>query len=521
MVQGPWHIITTVNSLVLTDLENPANNRTLAVIRQTNTHLVAVMTGFSVLSWLPSRSYITVSVKLCTDSGGGVCPFNASQGLDDIAFSSGFSGTVSIVYPFDVFSSGDFNFKMSGIGLGRFKNISSPFCAVGAITPHIYPGHLDFHDGDMVTCRGNIPGAVGIGISSVIMNVTITLGNGFTPFVVGSADFSLREITVLSVIPQRFPANFPVSVFVSLANITKNVPRYMSIAVPGRCNSSRLISDVQIFSESVVLSIPALQSYPALAFCYLIGLNSSNESWREISEVLLSAFAHGNGIIEPPESCDDGNNVDGDCCSSSGATELRCSCETSFQPSKCYRCGDSRIVIPMETCDDGNLISNDGCSSTCQTELGYTCNMVTGGANSCGKCGNALQETTEKCDDGNLVAGDGCNPSCEIELGYTCVGGIGVKSRCAFCGNSILESGEECDDVNTKNGDGCSSTCTLEPGFFCYGILCQKCGNGIIEGRENCDDGNQISGDGCSNVLYYFSHVNSFCWLYSHFEMTM
>ncbi len=26
-----------------------------------------------------------------------------------------------------------------------------------------------------------------------------------------------------------------------------------------------------------------------------------------------------------------------------------------------------------ETCDDGNMINNDGCSSSCQIETGFTC----------------------------------------------------------------------------------------------------------------------------------------------------
>ncbi len=35
-------------------------------------------------------------------------------------------------------------------------------------------------------------------------------------------------------------------------------------------------------------------------------------------------------------------------------------------------CGDG-IVEPGETCDDGNTIPGDGCSAICQIEPGYTC----------------------------------------------------------------------------------------------------------------------------------------------------
>ena len=58
----------------------------------------------------------------------------------------------------------------------------------------------------------------------------------------------------------------------------------------------------------------------------------------------------GDGNVDPGEQCDDGNNVDGDSCSST--------CE--LPP----RCGDGN-VDPGEQCDDGNNIDGDSCSSTC------------------------------------------------------------------------------------------------------------------------------------------------------------
>lgn len=35
-------------------------------------------------------------------------------------------------------------------------------------------------------------------------------------------------------------------------------------------------------------------------------------------------------------------------------------------------CGDSLKGV-LETCDDGNSISGDGCSSSCTVETGYVC----------------------------------------------------------------------------------------------------------------------------------------------------
>lgn len=84
------------------------------------------------------------------------------------------------------------------------------------------------------------------------------------------------------------------------------------------------------------------------------------------------------------EECDDGNNEDGDGCSS------RCLFE---------RCGNARID-PGEECDDGNITNGDGCSACCTVE----------------RCGNCILDYGEQCDDGNLKNGDGCSDCCKLEL---------------------------------------------------------------------------------------------------------
>ena len=76
-------------------------------------------------------------------------------------------------------------------------------------------------------------------------------------------------------------------------------------------------------------------------------------------------------------------------------------------------------------CDDGNNVDGDGCSSTCTIEPGYECY---GGnplqADFCYEiCGDGLDYGMWWCDDGNLISGDGCSSSCMIERGYNCTGG--------------------------------------------------------------------------------------------------
>jgi cysteine-rich repeat protein len=62
-------------------------------------------------------------------------------------------------------------------------------------------------------------------------------------------------------------------------------------------------------------------------------------------------------------------------------------------------CGDG-VVEPPEVCDDGNRESGDGCSADCtSTEV----------------CGNGVVDPGEACDDGNLASHDGCDSRCGVE----------------------------------------------------------------------------------------------------------
>ena len=94
----------------------------------------------------------------------------------------------------------------------------------------------------------------------------------------------------------------------------------------------------------------------------------------------------GNGTLETPEQCDDGNAIDGDGCSD----------VCTIEPI----CGDGTLD-PGEECDDGNLDEGDGCSAVCLIEE---------------FCGDGIVDPGEQCDDGNAISGDGCSASCELEL---------------------------------------------------------------------------------------------------------
>jgi cysteine-rich repeat protein len=128
----------------------------------------------------------------------------------------------------------------------------------------------------------------------------------------------------------------------------------------------------------------------------------------------------GDGAVNAPgETCDDGNQADGDGCSATCVIEVVC--------------GDG-AVQSGEQCDDGNVEDGDGCSSTCQTEVA---------------CGDGdVNQAEEECDDGNTASGDGCSSTCQLEVA---------------CGDGTVNHvDEQCDDGNIVNGDGCSSTCRIE-----------------------------------------------------------
>lgn len=179
----------------------------------------------------------------------------------------------------------------------------------------------------------------------------------------------------------------------------------------------------------------------------------------------------GNGTVEPGEDCDDGNVIDGDGCSAG--------CQIQ-------RCGNG-IVQAGEVCDDGNTESGDACSASCTPTA----------------CGNGVVEPGETCDDSNTVPCDGCSAFCQPETGCgdgsrcgaeECddannVGDDGCGPTCLIerCGDGTLRPGEQCDDGNTSPCDGCSSVCQDETG----------CGDGSRCGAEACDDGNRVDGDGC------------------------
>ncbi len=218
----------------------------------------------------------------------------------------------------------------------------------------------------------------------------------------------------------------------------------------------------------------------------------------------------GDGVIESPETCDDGNSKPGDGCSGTCTKEPNFVCPTPGQPCVASTtpavCGDGKLEGD-EGCDLGGT-NNDGtkgCDSTCQIVAGWTCTADGASCTRNAYCGDGKVQSTlaEQCDDGVNDGLHGCSTTCKIIIGYNCPPTGGACSLAVSCGNGIVDTGEECDDHNNRNYDGCSSKCLIETGFNCPstgGACARTCGNSVLDSGETCDDGNFITGDGCSTT---------------------
>ncbi len=76
----------------------------------------------------------------------------------------------------------------------------------------------------------------------------------------------------------------------------------------------------------------------------------------------------GNGVLDPCEECDEGENNGVECTPEYGSTCTYCSLECDIIELTGPYCGDGNLDEGYEECDDGNTVDGDGCSATCQIE---------------------------------------------------------------------------------------------------------------------------------------------------------
>nr|HPH68127.1 proprotein convertase P-domain-containing protein [Kofleriaceae bacterium] len=227
-------------------------------------------------------------------------------------------------------------------------------------------------------------------------------------------------------------------------------------------------------------------------------------------------------------------------------------------------CGDG-IVVAGETCDDGNTVNGDGCTSTCGTEGGYTCvgapSVCTFGCGAGETLVTVSNTTATTVPDGDSIgllspltvttAGLVRSVTPALSISHGQVSQLTVSLLSPFGGERQLASGGTGANYSaTSFNDGAPRSITggLAPfsGQFrplqtisgnppnghsnqsaagiwqlrvrdnsagtvgtlnswslrvCVDTSTPKlCGNGIVEAGESCDDGNAGNGDGCSST---------------------
>ena len=210
--------------------------------------------------------------------------------------------------------------------------------------------------------------------------------------------------------------------------------------------------------------------------------------------VTLEVAVCGDGLVASTEACDDGNTVDGDCCSSA--------CELA-PPGTVCRPPAGPCDAP-ETCDagicpaDGFLPAGSVCrASAGGCDLAETCTGADPGcpADSFAPPGTVCRPAAGVCDLPESC--DGAGPACPADLKSTAL----CRPAAGAC-----DVAELCDGVS----DDCPADSFAPDGTPCAdGDLCngeESCAGGICTAGTplDCDDGNACTADGCDPALGCF-----------------
>ncbi|HEX9103663.1 MAG TPA: DUF4215 domain-containing protein, partial [Polyangia bacterium] len=208
----------------------------------------------------------------------------------------------------------------------------------------------------------------------------------------------------------------------------------------------------------------------------------------------------GDGIVTPPEECDDGNAVNGDGCNN----DCTLSCK-STDPTR--NCTPTDACKGQGTCNDTTHVCAAGTPLGDGTMCGTGHDYCKGGTCTMPVCGNGVVEPGEDCDDGGLngTKGDGCTTMCKL----ACVNPATDCGAPPVCQKFQCTTAHVCQAVadTSQNGNACGSNLVCKDG----GCIAPTavCGNGIVEAGEDCDFGaNNGPNTGCESGTCKFSCAN-------------
>ncbi len=207
----------------------------------------------------------------------------------------------------------------------------------------------------------------------------------------------------------------------------------------------------------------------------------------------------GNGIVDPGEKCDDGNNQDGDGCNENCQRECVGGCDDA-NPCTTDSCDGTTGLCQYApnagaSCDDGNACTS---GDLCQADA--TCSgtaVICTALDQCHGVGTCDPQTG-LCSDPVKPDGSSCTDDSTCTNQDQCVNGIcvpGVPISCddanVCTDDSVCDSVSGCVHSNLDNGTPCSDQ------NACNGAeTCQEgaCSAGT---PPNCDDGNPCTDDSC------------------------
>lgn len=183
----------------------------------------------------------------------------------------------------------------------------------------------------------------------------------------------------------------------------------------------------------------------------------------------------GNGLVESPEGCDDGNVLAGDGCAANCTVEAGYTCVGNLS-----LCEPTPLLWCRDADGDGFGDPNVTLFSPLVTTGEYQIAAPFGYVQDCSDCDDTLPGTYP----GGVEVADGVDNDCNGQVDDNVQGNV--------CGDGVLAGAEFCDDGNSVSSDGCSASCTVEAGYICptpnVPCILESCG-GACAANETCDSG--------------------------------